>query len=118
MTPSYYDPSRCGTMFKSDTAQAAKEGRQFAIDNMIPAADNCGSEPNVILSIIDMQADFINPESSNLPGNLCVPGAVEDVENSASRRISVLLMGSVVVNRNTRSRSTCPCRRHDGIRLR
>ncbi len=80
MIPNFFDSSKCGTMFRPDTATAAAEGRQYAADHNIPASKKGGNEPNIILSVIDMQADFINPQSSNLPGNLAVPGAVDDVK--------------------------------------
>lgn len=77
--PAFYDPSRIGTMCKPNTDAAVQEGREYALKNNIKssAADN---RQKVILCLIDMQADFINPPTSNYPGNLNVPGAVGDAD--------------------------------------
>lgn len=79
MRPSFFDPSKIGTMFAPDLRAAALEGREYAKANGIPASAVDGQK-RVILTLIDMQADFINPATSNYPGQLSVPGAVGDVE--------------------------------------
>lgn len=79
MIPSFYDSSKCGTMFSPDTHGAALAGRDFAKANNI-VATAADKNKRIVLSLIDMQADFINPASSNVPGNLAVPGAVADVD--------------------------------------
>lgn len=76
--PTFYDPSKIGTMFKPDLAAAVEAGRKYAKDHNIPAAALDRSGQN-ILTLIDMQVDFINPPNSNYPGSLAVPGAVDDV---------------------------------------
>lgn len=78
MVPSYYaktgiDP-RCGKLIKPELDRAASEGSIYATqNNILPPNDK---DPKVILSVIDQQLDFISPDI----GNLCVPGAVEDVD--------------------------------------
>ena len=79
MTPKFFDPALCGTMFKPDCASAFLEGRQYGADTGIPASA-LDTDQRIILCLIDMQVDFINPPTSNYPGNLAVPGAVQDVE--------------------------------------
>lgn len=74
MIPSYYDSSRCGKFLIPNLDQAASAGKQYAKDNGIKSSHLPGT-PNVILSVIDAQLDFISPE-----GNLCVPGAVADTD--------------------------------------
>lgn len=79
MTPKFFNPSLCGTMFKPECAAAFLEGKQHAEANRIPASA-VDTQQRIILCLIDMQVDFINPNSSNYPGNLAVPGAAGDVE--------------------------------------
>lgn len=73
--PSFYDPSRCGQIVAPNLALAAAEGKNFARANKIRASSARTGQPNVVLSVIDAQLDFISPQ-----GNLCVPGAVEDTD--------------------------------------
>lgn len=79
MTPSFYDESKVGTMFRPDLMSATREGKDFATKHKIVPSP-IDKRERVILCLIDMQADFINPPNSNLPGNLPVPGAVGDVQ--------------------------------------
>jgi len=74
-TPHFYDATRCGTLFRPDLLAAANEGIQFARDNDIPSTAEDKTQ-NVILSIIDNQVDFTNPDL----GNLYVAGAEQDLD--------------------------------------
>lgn len=78
MYPSFYDPSKVGTMFKPDLHLATQAGKDFAKANGITASSQDKGK-RVFLCLIDMQVDFINPINSEFPGNLSVPGAVDDV---------------------------------------
>ena len=73
--PSFYDPKKCGTLFKPDLFRAALEGQEFAKKYNIPSSEAPG-QPKTVLTIIDNQVDFTNPTI----GNLFVPGAVEDID--------------------------------------
>ena len=75
MVPSFYDPSRCGTLVKPDLAMAAREGAKAAASGIKPTQKRGGSDPFVVLVIIDNQVDFTSPQ-----GNLFVPGSVEDLD--------------------------------------
>ena len=79
MRPSFFDPQKCGTMFKPDVDRAAAEGKEWAKKNGVPSSRQDTGQ-SIILCLIDMQVDFIGPPASNYPGNLSVPGAVEDVQ--------------------------------------
>lgn len=79
MVPAWYEPDKIGTMFRPNLDLAVQDGRDYARKHNIPAAASEGAG-RMILAVIDMQADFINPPTSNYPGSLCVPGAVGDVD--------------------------------------
>lgn len=89
MKPNFYDPAKCGTMFKPDLAAASAEGKAFAKKQNIPSTA-IDPDEKIILCLIDMQVDFINPPTSNFPGNLAVPGAIDDV-----RRICEFIFANV-----------------------
>ena len=77
MIPSFYDASKCGTLFRPDLAKVSVEGAKAAKSQGIkPSMRRGGSDPNVVLVIIDNQVDFTNPTL----GNLFVPGAVEALD--------------------------------------
>lgn len=75
MIPSYYDSSQCGKLRKPNLDAAVEAGKEFARKNKIKSSANY-SGPKITLAVIDMQIDFISPDV----GNLCVPGAVADVD--------------------------------------
>ena len=75
--PSFYDESKCGTIWSPDLSAATQAGVEYAEQNSIKPTAQCKDE-FVILNIIDMQVDFINP----VIGQLCVPGAVDDVNRT------------------------------------
>lgn len=91
--PGYYESNesvidhRCGKFVNPRVDQSAQAGREYAIKNKIKssAASHRAGRPNIILSVIDMQLDFIAPDQEDGTGNktigsLCVPGAVGDVD--------------------------------------
>lgn len=69
--PSFYDPSRIGTLFHPDVARIAAEA---AAARLAPAAHDA---QDVHLVLIDMQVDFCHPG-----GNLYVPGALGDLQRT------------------------------------
>lgn len=78
MTPKFFDAAKCGTMFKPDCDAAFLEGSEYATAQGVTASA-LDSQQRMVLCLIDMQVDFINPDTSNYPGNLAVPGATGDV---------------------------------------
>ena len=74
--PTFYDATKCGTMFKPECDAACAEGFAFGQTHGIKASSHKGNDPRVILAIIDMQVDFCNPTW----GNLYVPGAEKDID--------------------------------------
>lgn len=73
--PSYYDTSKCGTLFAPNVDLAATMGREYGRANKIPPSSKSG-QPKIIVSPIDVQIDFIDP----VIGKLAVPGAVQDTD--------------------------------------
>lgn len=74
--PNWYDPSECGVLRLTDLDRAAVSGAQLANDLGIKKCQRWQNEsPSIILSVIDCQIDFTNPD-----GALFVPGAVEDTD--------------------------------------
>jgi len=69
--PSFYDPSRIGTLLHPDVAAIAAEA---AVAGLSPAAADA---LDVHLLLIDMQVDFCHPG-----GNLYVPGALDDLRRT------------------------------------
>jgi nicotinamidase-related amidase len=69
--PSFYDPSRIGTLFYPDVATIAAEA---TIAGLKPAVED---KENVHLIIIDMQVDFCHEK-----GSLYVPGAIGDIQRT------------------------------------
>jgi len=69
--PSFYDPSRIGTLFYPDVAAIAAEA---AAAGLSPATTD---QENTHLVIIDMQIDFCHAR-----GNLNVPGALDDIRRT------------------------------------
>lgn len=69
--PSFYDPSRIGTLFHPNVARVAAEA---AAAGLLPAAADA---QDVHLVLIDMQVDFCHPG-----GNLYVPGALDDLRRT------------------------------------
>lgn len=66
--PSFYDPSRIGTLFYPDAGSIAAEAEQAGL----PPADH--DDPRVQLLLIDMQVDFCHER-----GALHVPGSRDDI---------------------------------------
>lgn len=79
--PSYYEQdqhkidARCGKLIRPDVDRAVLEGLEYAKVNNLKSTHASGM-PDVVLAVIDAQLDFISPDI----GNLCVPGAVEDID--------------------------------------
>ena len=69
--PSFYDPSRIGTLFYPDVATIAAEA---TIAGLKPAVED---KENVHLIIIDMQVDFCHEK-----GSLYVPGSLGDIQRT------------------------------------
>ncbi|MEM7800118.1 MAG: hypothetical protein AAF633_13075 [Chloroflexota bacterium] len=69
--PSFYDPSRIGTLYHPNVAAIAAEA---AAASLSPAADD---ELHVHFVIIDMQIDFCH-----VNGTLSVPGAIGDLQRT------------------------------------
>lgn len=69
--PSFYDPSRIGTLFYPDVARIAAEAAAAGL----PPASNDAQEVHLLL--IDMQVDFCHPG-----GSLYVPGALDDIRRT------------------------------------
>ncbi|GAB4268380.1 MAG: hypothetical protein Kow0080_11260 [Candidatus Promineifilaceae bacterium] len=69
--PSFYDPSRIGTLFYPDYAAIATEAQSA---NLKPAAQD---QQKVHLVIIDMQVDFTHEK-----GSLYVPGSIGDIQRT------------------------------------
>jgi nicotinamidase/pyrazinamidase len=69
--PSFYDPSRIGTLFYPDQALIAD---QAAAAHLPPATED---RRDVHLVVIDMQVDFCHQR-----GNLNVPGALDDIRRT------------------------------------
>lgn len=69
--PSFYDPSRIGTLFYPDVATITAVAAQA---NLKPAVED---KQNVHLVIIDMQVDFCHEK-----GSLYVPGALGDIQRT------------------------------------
>ncbi|MEZ4589929.1 MAG: hypothetical protein R3D55_02105 [Chloroflexota bacterium] len=69
--PSFYDPSRIGTLYYPDVATIAAEATHA---NLKPAVED---KENVHLVIIDMQVDFCHKN-----GSLYVPGAMGDIQRT------------------------------------
>ncbi len=69
--PSFYNPSRIGTLYYPDYAAIATEAAQA---NLPSASED---KQNNHLVIIDMQVDFCHPD-----GSLFVPGSVEDIQRT------------------------------------
>lgn len=85
--PSWYSGvTDCGVLRLPNLDRAAKSGTEFARQNGIKKAQRWQNEsPSVVLSVIDCQIDFTNPE-----GALFVPGAVEDTD-----RLNRFIYGNV-----------------------
>jgi len=74
--PSWYNTSDCGVLRLPNLDRAATAGADFAKANGIKKAQNWQNEsPSIVLSVIDCQVDFTNPD-----GALFVPGSVEDTD--------------------------------------
>jgi nicotinamidase-related amidase len=69
--PTYYEPTRIGTLFYPDMARIAQEA---AAANLPPASEDM---QKVHLVIVDMQVDFCHEQ-----GSLYVPGAGEDIRRT------------------------------------
>lgn len=69
--PSFYDPSRIGTLYQSDLSRIAADARAARL----PAAIH-DAEPYALL-LVDFQIDFCHPD-----GSLSVPGALGDVRRT------------------------------------
>ncbi|MFZ1397310.1 MAG: hypothetical protein WAS33_10455 [Candidatus Promineifilaceae bacterium] len=69
--PSFYTPSRIGTLYYPDVATIAAEATQAGLK---PAVED---KENVHLVIIDMQVDFCHQN-----GSLYVPGAMGDIQRT------------------------------------
>jgi nicotinamidase-related amidase len=69
--PSFYDPTRIGTLFHPDVARIAEEATAA---NLRPATED---RQDVHLVIIDMQVDFCHER-----GNLNVPGSLDDIRRT------------------------------------
>ncbi|MCB8924719.1 MAG: hypothetical protein H6652_03745 [Ardenticatenaceae bacterium] len=69
--PSFYDPSRIGTLYYPDVATIAAEATNAGLK---PAVED---KENVHLVIIDMQVDFCHQN-----GSLYVPGAMGDIQRT------------------------------------
>jgi nicotinamidase-related amidase len=69
--PSFYAPSRIGTLFQPDAAAIAADA---AAAGLSPAAQDAHI---VHLVLVDMQVDFCHPA-----GNLYVPGALDDLRRT------------------------------------
>ncbi len=69
--PSFYDPSRIGTLYYPDVATIAAEATAAGLK---PAVED---KENVHLVIIDMQIDFCHEK-----GSLYVPGALGDIQRT------------------------------------
>ena len=69
--PSFYNPSRIGTLYYPDVATIAAEANQ---SGLTPAVED---KENVHLVIIDMQVDFCHEK-----GSLYVPGAMGDIQRT------------------------------------
>lgn len=69
--PSFYDPTRVGTLYEPDVAGAIRAGRAAGLT---PAAED---DRRVVLILVDAQVDFIHPD-----GALSVPGAVDDTRRT------------------------------------
>ncbi|MCA9956600.1 MAG: hypothetical protein KC434_17850, partial [Anaerolineales bacterium] len=69
--PSFYDPSRIGTLYYPDVARIAAEANDAGLT---PAVED---KENVHLVIIDMQVDFCHEK-----GSLYVPGAMGDIQRT------------------------------------
>ncbi|MBK8902004.1 MAG: hypothetical protein IPM53_12525 [Anaerolineaceae bacterium] len=69
--PSFYDPSRIGTLYYPDVATIAAEATNAGLK---PAVED---KENVHLVIIDMQVDFCHEK-----GSLYVPGAMGDIQRT------------------------------------
>lgn len=77
--PSFYDASKCGTVFKPNCDAATAEGFAFAKKHGIKSTAASNNEPTVVLAIIDAQIDFCSPSW----GNLYVTGAEKDTDRLA-----------------------------------
>lgn len=78
MVPSYYDSKMCGKIFQPNKNRAVEAGEEYAKKNGIPSSHaSLNKSPNVVLTVIDAQIDFISEE-----GNLCVPGAIADIDRT------------------------------------
>lgn len=66
-------------MFPPDCDGATLAGKEFAKTNGIRSTKEDNSA-RIILSLIDIQVDFVHPATAPFPGNLSVPGAVEDLD--------------------------------------
>ena len=69
--PSFYNPTRIGTLYHPNVAHIAAEATAA---NLRPAAED---KENLHLVIIDMQVDFCHPD-----GTLFVPGSVGDIQRT------------------------------------
>ena len=69
--PSFYDPTRVGTLYVPKTAEAIEAGRQAGLS---PATDD---QKRVILLLVDAQVDFIHTD-----GALSVSGSVDDTRRT------------------------------------
>lgn len=69
--PTFYDPSRIGTLYYPDVAAIAAEATNAGLK---PAVED---KENVHLVIIDMQVDFCHQN-----GSLYVPGAMGDIQRT------------------------------------
>ncbi len=69
--PTFYNPSRIGTLHYPNYAQIADEASRA---NLKPASED---KQNNHLVLIDMQVDFCHPD-----GSLFVPGSVEDIQRT------------------------------------
>lgn len=75
--PSWYGPKDCGVLRFPDMNRAAESGAEFARAHGTKKCQKWQNEsPSIVLSVIDCQADFTNPNG----GSLFVPGSVEDTD--------------------------------------
>ena len=69
--PSFYDPSRIGTLFTPDMAAIGQAASEAGLPPLSP------DEAQVHLLLVDMQVDFCHEH-----GSLYVPGALDDVRRT------------------------------------
>ncbi|MHA2279599.1 MAG: hypothetical protein ACXAC5_01725 [Promethearchaeota archaeon] len=74
--PSWYRAEDCGVLRLPNLDRAAESGAEFARTTNLGKCQRWQNvSPSIVLSVIDCQIDFTNPE-----GALFVPGAVEDTD--------------------------------------